>query len=259
MGSASDHSTASALLVFNAGNTRVAVGHGIPGTLEFRQEFLPTEEFLARWTPPAEETAWRGVGACVVPAIRDGLRRLCPGRIHWISPADYPEIDLCGYPGERLGADRLANLAAAHHLSPDRPVMVLDCGTALNSVCVSADGRFLGGVILPGRETALRSLSRNTAQLPEFAVTAPHELNPLGRSTEEGIRNGVDLGILGAAERIVRATRAHADMAECRVWFTGGDAPFFVKYLPEDLAVEQAPVPLTLLGIALAAQPRQGA
>ncbi len=254
MDSLASHPGDGALLVFNAGNTRVAVGHGIPGTPGFRQEFLPTEDFLARWTPPSAEIAWRGVGACVVPAIRDGLRRLCPGRIHWIGPGDYPEIDLCGYPGERLGADRLANVAAAHHLSPDRPVMVLDCGTALNSVCVAADGRFLGGVILPGRETALRSLSRNTAQLPEFAVNAPHELNPLGRSTEDGIRNGVDLGILGAAERIVRATRACADMAGCRVWFTGGDAPFFVKYLPGELGVELAPVPLTLLGVSLAAK-----
>ena len=152
----------------------------------------------------------------------------------------------------RLGADRLANIAAAHRLSPGRAVLVVDCGTALNSVCVSPDGRFLGGVILPGRGTALRSLAKDTAQLPEFSVAATHELNPLGLTSEDAIRNGVDIGILGAAEAIVRKTRALPEMRGCRVWFTGGDAPFFAEYLPRDLEAEVAPLPLTLYGVSLA-------
>ncbi|MGN0866073.1 MAG: type III pantothenate kinase [Oligosphaeraceae bacterium] len=242
-------------LLLNVGNTRVAVGEGLPGMPEFRAEYFPTEQFLAQWTPPRQDPSdWHAWGACVVPPIARTLDARFPGRFHWISPGDFPQLDCSLYPPGRLGADRLANLAAAHALAPRQAVMVVDCGTALNSVCLSPRGKFLGGVILPGRETALASLGRNTAQLPEFAVSAAHDFNPLGTDSEAAIRNGVDLGILGAVEKIVRSTREKEEMAQCRVWFTGGDAPFFVEHLPRELQVELAPLPLTLYGISLAAK-----
>ncbi len=243
-------------LFLNVGNTRVAVGEGLPGTPEFQVEYFPTEHFLEQWAPPCRElTSWRAYGACVVPPIARALDAQFPGGFHWISPQDFPQLDLSLYPPGRLGADRLANLAAAQALAPGEAVMVVDCGTALNSVCLSPQGKFLGGVILPGRETALASLGRNTAQLPEFAVSAAHDFNPLGTDSETAIRNGVDLGILGAVEKIVRSTRETAAMAQCRLWFTGGDAPFFVEYLPRELQAELPPLPLTLYGISLAAKP----
>ena len=237
--------------LLNIGNTRAAVAKGTPGGDDFVVDYLPTQEIAEGWNPPSNGE-WHATAACVVPAIRKRLVERFPQRMHFITPEDYPDIDCSAYDTARLGADRLANIAAAHSLSPDRSVLVLDCGTALNSVCVAADGRFLGGVILPGRETALKSLARNTAQLPEFAVTAPHEFNPFGLTSEEGIRNGVDIGILGAAEKIIRATKARPEMSNCRVWFAGGDAPFFVDYLDKSLGAELAPVPLTLYGVSLA-------
>ncbi len=240
-------------LLLNVGNTRVALGNGTPGTPDFQVDYFPTEHFLSQWTPPSRESgAWKVCGACVVPAIARTLEARFPGHFHWISPKDFPQLDCSLYPPGRLGADRLANLAAAQALAPRQAVMVVDCGTALNSVCLSPQGKFLGGVILPGRETALASLGRNTAQLPEFAVSAAHDFNPLGTDSEAAIRNGVDLGILGAVEKVIRATRKQEAMAQCRVWFTGGDAPFFVEYLPRELQAELAPLPLTLYGISLA-------
>lgn len=237
--------------LLNIGNTRAAVASGTPGASDFSVEYFTTEEIATRWCPE-ECSVWDAIGASVVPSVRQALEARFPGRIHFISVSDYPEIDCSRYDVSRLGADRLANIAGAHRLCPNQAVLVLDCGTALNSVCVSAEGVFLGGVILPGRETALKALARNTAQLPEFAVTAPHEFNPFGCTSEDGIRNGVDIGILGAAEKIIRATKAQPEMADCKVWFAGGDAPFFVEHLPKELGAELSPVPLTLFGVSIA-------
>jgi pantothenate kinase type III len=75
-------------------------------------------------------------------------------------------------------------------------------------------------------------------------------------STEEGIRNGVNLTLLAAVERIIRDTRRQSGFAACRVWMTGGDASFYVDNLPRDLAVTKAPLPLTLYGISLAKIPK---
>lgn len=241
--------------LLNIGNTRTALVSWDRQRRQFSggvRHFL-TPELPGDWHPEAEcGNDWQAAVSCVVPAIRAELTAKWGAHLHFISAESYPELDLGGYDSSRIGTDRIANIAAARELWPGQAVVVLDCGTALNSVAVDANGVFRGGVILPGRETALRALSKAAAQLPEFAVTAPHELNPLGNTPEAGIRNGVDLGILGAAEKIIAATRNCPDFSQCAVWFTGGDAPFFVQYLPQACQARLAPVPLTLYGIGLA-------
>ncbi len=234
----------------NIGNTRSAVASG-----KFPEDdaitYYPTADLPRRWQLPVGATA---TASCVVPLVRQRLAEQYGGRIHFIGVNDFPGLDTTGYDTSTLGSDRLANAAAAQALLPGKAVLVFDCGTALNSVAVDAQGRLCGGVILPGRETALRALSAAAAQLPEYAVDAPHQLNPLAVNTRAAILNGVDIGILGAAEALVRKTRRQAGFKDCAVWFTGGDAPFFVKYLPRSLHATLPPVPLTLYGIRLAAR-----
>ncbi len=208
-----------------------------------------TREFVEQWKPTGN---WSATAACVVPAAHDALERRWPGRIVYVNAFHFPDVDFSAY-GTGLGADRMANAAAAHALCPRRPVLAIDCGTALNTVAVDATGKFRGGVILPGRQTALAALGRQTAQLPEFTVSPlDRESTPLGLNTEEGIRNGVNLALLAAVERIVRETRRLDGFQKCQVWLTGGDAPFYVENLPKRLGAKAAPVPLTLYGIALA-------
>ena len=239
--------------LLNIGNTRSAIASG-----EFPEAdaiaYYPTAELPRKWRLPVGATA---TASCVVPLVRQRLAEQYAGRIHFIGVGDFPNLDVTGYDTSTLGSDRLANAAAAQALLPGKAVLVFDCGTALNSVAVDADGRLRGGVILPGRETALRALSSAAALLPEYAVDAPHQLNPLAINTRAAILNGVDIGILGAAEALIQRTRRCPGFEECTVWFTGGDAPFFVKYLPPELHAELPPVPLTLYGIRLATRDRQ--
>ena len=236
--------------LLNIGNTRSAIASGAFPDVQ-HIDYFGTGELLEAWRLPDEA---RACASCVVPAIRDALTRRYGDRIHFIGIADYPELDFGGYDTSTLGTDRIANAAAARRLLPGKAVAVFDCGTALNSVTINADGHFCGGVILPGRETALRALSAAAAQLPEYAVDAPHRLDALARNTRAAILNGVDLGILGAAENIIRAIRRCPGFAGCTVWFTGGDASFFVKYLPCETGAALPPVPLTLYGVRLAAE-----
>ena len=240
--------------LINLGNTHSAVVEAVrladnpPPVASYA-----TSSFVECWQPSGE---WTATAACVVPAVRIALEQRWPRRISYIDASHYPDVDFSAY-GAGLGADRMANIAAAHALNPDAPVLVIDCGTALNTIAVDAKGRFRGCVILPGRQTALAALGRQTAQLPEFtAKPLENSSNPLGLSTEEGIRNGVNLTLLAAVERIIRDTRRQSGFAACRVWMTGGDASFYVDNLPRDLAVTKAPLPLTLYGISLAKIPK---
>jgi len=69
-------------------------------------------------------------------------------------------------PKSGLGADRIANAAAAFHLYR-RDTIVVDLGTATTLETVTRDGRFIGGAILPGLGLMGTMLSVGTARLPE--------------------------------------------------------------------------------------------
>src|SRR5450830_1676548 len=74
---------------------------------------------------------------------------------------------------------------------------------------ITADGVFLGGMILPGLGLMTSSLARNTAQLPQIASDA---LLPAGfaDNTDDAILSGCLAAQAGAIERAVRMHGASA-------------------------------------------------
>jgi len=168
---------------------------------------------------------------------------------------DLPIMVDLAEPG-RVGIDRLAAAAAACQLKGQgRGCVVIDCGTAASVDAVSADGRFLGGAILPGPALMARSLADGTSLLPEVAALgkAPPPAMP-GRSTREAIAAGVGYGIRGGVVRLVaEARRAVGDDAE--IFLTGG---WRVAVHGEFADAVELP-DLVLAGIGLAAvQPAAG-
>ena len=104
-----------------------------------------------------------------------------------------------------VGADRIVNALAAVELY-GVDTIVVDFGTATTFDCVTADGRFIGGVIMPGLRTAADQLTRRTAKLPATELRAPERV--IGRRTEECIQAGVLYGAAEAVDGIVRRIRA---------------------------------------------------
>lgn len=120
-------------------------------------------------------------------------------------------------PGQ-LGADRWAALIGARGLHRG-PAVVVMAGTATTIDLLDADGRFRGGLILPGFDLMRRALARGTAQLP----LAQAALTELPRSTDEAIVTGCLLAQAGAIERVF----AHIapDPRACCLLSGGGAAP----------------------------------
>ena len=59
---------------------------------------------------------------------------------------------------KEVGADRIVNTLAAHHLYGG-PAIVVDFGTSTNFDVVSAKGEFLGGALAPGIEISIDALA----------------------------------------------------------------------------------------------------
>ncbi len=108
-----------------------------------------------------------------------------------------------------VGADRIANAVAAHHLFPG-PSIIVDMGTATKFEVVTADGLFAGGVIAPGLRLAADALASRAAQLRSVPLQAPPHI--IGRNTIHAVQSGLILGYAAMVDGIVaRLCTEHPD------------------------------------------------
>ena len=148
----------------------------------------------------------------------------------------------------QVGADRILNTLAAAQLF-HRDTIVVDFGTATTFDCITADGHFLGGVIMPGIRTASDALIRGTAKLPATDLAPP--TRTIGRRTDEAIRAGVLLGTADAVDGLVRRIKAEWPNGKAPyVIATGGLASLVAPLARE---IEAVHPDLTLTGLRIAA------
>ena len=128
----------------------------------------------------------------------------------------------------RLGVDRWVALIAARHRvlaqGRARPALVVMVGTAVTVDALDANGRFLGGLILPGFGLMLRALEMGTAGLK--APTG--EPVDFPTNTSDALMSGGADAIAGAVERMHHKLQALSGAAPA-LFMTGGAA---VKLAP---------------------------
>jgi len=147
-----------------------------------------------------------------------------------------------------VGADRIVNTLAASQLFK-RDTIVVDFGTATTFDCITGDGRFIGGVIMPGIRTASDDLVRKTAKLPATELTPPPRV--IGRRTEDCIRAGVLWGTTDAVDGLVRRIKAEWPGKKAPQTIATGGLAGLVAPLSKE--IESVHPDLTLVGLRLAA------
>lgn len=124
-----------------------------------------------------------------------------------------------------LGKDRIAAIAGASYLYPNKNVLVADAGTCLKLDMLDKEGQYHGGSISPGLYMRYKALNHYTGKLPEVQH---REWNMAwGQSTEESILCGVQHGY--AAEFNGRVEEFAEKWTDLMVVITGGDADFLGK------------------------------
>lgn len=183
-------------------------------------------------------------GPIVAQALADALR---PWQIdvRWIAS----RAAQCGVVNhylapDKLGTDRWAALIGAHRRGLGACVVV-DAGTAVTIDALTADGAFLGGLILPGVELMAHSLANGTADLPLEAG----RFEPFPRSTMNAIRSGAMQAIAGAIERMA-AVLQEREQSSPQVVIAGGAGPLIVPLLSIPAVHAPALVLEGLVGIA---------
>ena len=151
---------------------------------------------------------------------------------------------------EQLGVDRLLAMVAAREMT-DRPLCVVDAGTAVTLDFVSAEGQHLGGFILPGRRLFRDCLLANTAIPRDDAV---HDGDVLGRDTPTAIAQGARYSVSGIVESFIAGSCALFPRQQVHVVIGGGDADEFAPLLPEPCSKIEH---LVLRGLAVVASCRE--
>jgi type III pantothenate kinase len=131
---------------------------------------------------------------------------------------------------KEVGHDRLVNAIAGFHQFGDS-LIIIDFGTATTFDVVGKNGEYLGGIIAPGINLALKSLHDMTAQLPKISIKP--QKNVIGKSTIEGMIKKIEEELGFETKRII----------------TGGLSDIFKEPLKNIIDCQQSD--LTLEGLLL--------
>jgi type III pantothenate kinase len=124
---------------------------------------------------------------------------------------------------ETLGKDRIAAVAGALGLYPNRNILVIDAGTAITYEIVTDTHIYLGGNIAPGLQMRFKALHHFTQKLP--LVEANHNAPLYGISTQTAIEAGVLNGMVFEIEGYI--SHLTSQYNQLLTVITGGDAEFF--------------------------------
>ena len=128
---------------------------------------------------------------------------------------------------QEVGIDRLLNTLAAGLLYR-KPVVVVDCGTALTFDLVSREGNYAGGIITLSPELARDSLADRTALLPRIELKTPKSV--VGKNTAECLRSGLVLGFADLITGLLRRLEKEWE-PKFTVVGTGSGLPLLLPHL----------------------------
>ncbi len=161
-----------------------------------------------------------------------------------VGPGVKTGVRICTDNPREVGADRVANAAAAHHLYGG-PLILIDFGTATTVDAVSKEGDYLGGAIAPGIGIAAEALFERASKLPRIELIPPERA--IGKNTVASMQSGIIFGYVGLIESLVTRIRRELG-SRVRVVATGGLAEVIAT---ETKVIDTVDMHLTLIGLRL--------
>lgn len=142
-----------------------------------------------------------------------------------------------------LGVDRwLAMIAGQEYFKNN--FCVIDAGTAITIDVVDCGGEHIGGMIMPGKQLMLTSLTDGAARIDVSRGNA----SELADNTADGVFSGVEACLIGGIEKVLSNIRKkHKNI---KFIITGGDAEFLKQSLDSEIKLEKN---LVLQGVGLIA------
>jgi len=185
--------------------------------------------------------------ASVVPDQTKELREMVRRYFHFspvvVEPGTRTGMRILYDNPKDVGADRIADAVAAFERYGG-PAIVVDFGTATTFDVISAEGEYVGGIIVPGLRVSAGALFAAAARIPNVEISRPRSV--IGRSTVDSVQAGLVLGTASMVDGVVE--RIQKELGDCAVIATGGLAEVV---LAETSSIQHHEPWLTLEGLRI--------
>ena len=166
-----------------------------------------------------------GIISSVVPSLDYTIDKMCAlylgiEPLH-IEPGLKSGLNIRCDDAREVGADRIVNcVSAIVKYGENKPMIVVDFGTATTFNVISGSHEFIGGVISPGIKGSLDSLVNGTAKLPRVEIEAPKSI--IAKNTVTNMLAGIVFGFAGLVEYIVTRIKKELKTQDVKTIATGG-------------------------------------
>ena len=143
---------------------------------------------------------------------------------------------------KQVGSDRIANAVGAYKKHKVNCI-VLDFGTATTFDVVTKSGVYNGGVIAPGVNLSIKSLSNSADQIPAFSIKKQKKV--IGKNTIEALYSGFYWGYSGLINNIISKIEKETKK-KYKIVFTGGYANLFKTSITRPFTIDKN---ITIKGI----------
>jgi len=136
---------------------------------------------------------------------------------------------------KNVGSDRIANAVGVYKKYKSNCIVV-DFGTATTFDVVTKYGSYNGGVIAPGINLSIKTLSNFADQIPFFFLKKQNKV--VGKNTIEALRSGFYWGYLGLINNIISKIEKESKK-KYKIVFTGGYADLFKTSISRPFAIDK--------------------
>jgi type III pantothenate kinase len=150
---------------------------------------------------------------------------------------------------KEVGADRIVNAVAAHEIYANKPLILIDFGTATTFCAVTKNGDYLGGTICPGIKISAEALFEKAAKLPRVELIKTPGV--ICKNTINSMQAGIIYGYTGSVDFIVEKMKKEMEAYgefEPVVIATGGLSTLISK---ESKHIDKVVPYLTLEGLRI--------
>lgn len=173
-----------------------------------------------------------GIVSSVVPSLDYTIDKMCALYLNIeplrIAPGLKSGLNIRCDDAREVGADRIVNcVSAIVGYGENKPMIVVDFGTATTFNVISANNEFIGGVIAPGIKGSLDSLVNGTAKLPRVEIEAPRSI--IAKNTVTNMQAGIVFGFAGLVEYIVKRIKKELKTSDVKTIATGGFSTIIAK------------------------------
>ncbi len=141
---------------------------------------------------------------------------------------------------KQVGSDRLANSIGA--INQKNNFIIIDFGTA-TTFDVVIKNKYLGGIISPGINLSLKSLTSRASLIPEIDLKKISYV--IGKNTNEAVRSGFYWGYAGLIDNMIKLIKRQSK-SSFKVILTGGLANLYQNSINTKCKVDKD---LTIKGI----------